>query len=177
VTDKGRTIRVPRHVHQKSFRIARDRAGMSKELGREPSEEEVAKRLSLTTKEIRRTEEMMQDISSLNKPLPTADDGAVGLTTSELGDLVEDEHAAEAPDVVLREIETAHLKGAIEGLQERARYVLVRRYGLDDREPATLAELGEDLGISRERVRQLQRDAELELRLVCDEFDRTSGAA
>ena len=55
---------------------------------------------------------------------------------------------------------TEHLKEAIEGLPERARYVLVRRYGLDDREPATLAELGDELDISRERVRQLQREAE-----------------
>ena len=57
-------------------------------------------------------------------------------------------------------MENAHLKEAIDGLPERARYVLVRRYGLDDREPATLAELGEELDISRERVRQLQREAE-----------------
>jgi RNA polymerase primary sigma factor len=60
----------------------------------------------------------------------------------------------------MREMETEHLKEAIEGLPERARYVLVRRYGLDDREPATLAELGGELDISRERVRQLQREAE-----------------
>src|SRR3712207_595656 len=63
-------------------------------------------------------------------------------------------------DTVMREMETTQLKEAIEGLPERARYVLVRRYGLDDREPATLAELGDELDISRERVRQLQREAE-----------------
>jgi RNA polymerase primary sigma factor len=60
----------------------------------------------------------------------------------------------------MREMETEHLKEAIERLPERARYVLVRRYGLDDKEQATLAELSDDLGISRERVRQLQREAE-----------------
>jgi RNA polymerase primary sigma factor len=60
----------------------------------------------------------------------------------------------------MREMETEHLKEAIERLPERARHVLVRRYGLDEREPATLAELGEELDISRERVRQLQREAE-----------------
>jgi RNA polymerase primary sigma factor len=56
-------------------------------------------------------------------------------------------------------METEHLKEAIERLPERARYVLVRRYGLDDHEPATLAELAEELQISRERVRQIQREA------------------
>ena len=57
-------------------------------------------------------------------------------------------------------METEHLKEAIERLTERARYVLVRRYGLDDRNPATLAELGDELEISRERVRQLQSKGE-----------------
>jgi len=61
---------------------------------------------------------------------------------------------------VIGEMESAHLKEAIERLPERARYVLVRRYGLDDHEPATLAELGDELEISRERVRQLQHEAE-----------------
>ena len=59
-----------------------------------------------------------------------------------------------------RDIENAALRKAIERLPERNRHVLVRRYGLDDREPATLAELSEELGVSRERVRQLQREAE-----------------
>ena len=60
----------------------------------------------------------------------------------------------------MREMETEHLKQAIERLPERARYGPVRRYGLDDKDPATLAELGEELEISRERVRQLQCEAE-----------------
>jgi RNA polymerase sigma factor (sigma-70 family) len=59
----------------------------------------------------------------------------------------------------MREMETIQLKEAIDRLPERARYVLVRRYGLDDREPATLAELGDELDISRERVRQVQQHA------------------
>ena len=64
----------------------------------------------------------------------------------------------------MRERETEHLKEAIERLPERARYVLVRRYGLDDRGKATLNELAKELSISRERARQLQRQAEKDLR-------------
>jgi RNA polymerase primary sigma factor len=60
----------------------------------------------------------------------------------------------------MREMETEGLQGAIEGLPERHRHVLVRRYGLDDRKAATLADLSEELKVSRERVRQLQREAE-----------------
>jgi RNA polymerase primary sigma factor len=65
---------------------------------------------------------------------------------------------------VMREMDTKHLEVAIEYLPERARYVLIRRYGLDDRDPATLAELGDELEVSRERVRQLQHKGEQLLR-------------
>jgi RNA polymerase primary sigma factor len=68
------------------------------------------------------------------------------------------------PEVVIREMENDQLWESIEGMPDRERRVLVRRYGLDDREPATLAEVGAELGITRERVRQLQRNAERQLR-------------
>jgi RNA polymerase primary sigma factor len=77
-----------------------------------------------------------------------------------VGEFVEDERASDTPGEVLREIESEGLQEAIELLPGRHRRVLIRRYGLDDQGPATLAELGEDLRISRERVRQLQREAE-----------------
>jgi RNA polymerase sigma factor (sigma-70 family) len=70
------------------------------------------------------------------------------------------------PDAVIREMEIAQLTEAMEGMADRERHVLVRRYGLDDREPATLAEVGAELGITRERVRQLQRDTERRLRML-----------
>jgi RNA polymerase primary sigma factor len=80
--------------------------------------------------------------------------------SSQLGDFIEDERASDTPGEVMREMETAGLEQAIERLPERHRYVLVRRYGLGDRDTATLAELSDELDISRERVRQLQREAE-----------------
>jgi RNA polymerase primary sigma factor len=80
--------------------------------------------------------------------------------SSELGDLIEDERASDTPGEVMRDMETAGLEQAIEHLPERHRYVLLRRYGLGDRDVATLAELSDELDISRERVRQLQREAE-----------------
>jgi RNA polymerase primary sigma factor len=64
----------------------------------------------------------------------------------------------------VRTLERAHLEKAIEGLPQRARYVLVRRYGLDDGEPATLAELSRELGLSKKRIRVLQRNTERALR-------------
>jgi RNA polymerase primary sigma factor len=154
VADKGRTIRVPVHMTEKIRKVSRAISELAVEFEREPTEVEIARRLGWDPEEIRLTMSAMPDATSLDQPVSSED------TASELGDFIEDEHTSDTPDTVMREMETAHLKEAIERLPERARYVLVRRYGLDDREPATLAELGDELEISRERVRQLQREAE-----------------
>ena len=155
VADKGRTIRVPVHMTEKIRKVSRSYTELSSELERDPSEEEVAQRLEWTVDEVRLTMEAMPDATSLDQPV-----GSDDASSSELGDFVEDEKASDTAGEVMREMETEHLKEAIERLPERARYVLVRRYGLDDQDPATLAELGDELEISRERVRQLQREAE-----------------
>ncbi|MBA3789715.1 MAG: RNA polymerase sigma factor RpoD/SigA [Rubrobacter sp.] len=154
VADKGRTIRVPVHMTEKIRKVSRAYNELLAEFEREPPEEEVARRLGWELEEVRITMSAMPDATSLDQPV-SSDDSA-----SHLGDFIEDDKVSDTPDTVMREMETAHLKEAINRLPERARYVLVRRYGLDDREPATLAELGGELDISRERVRQLQREAE-----------------
>ena len=154
VADKGRTIRVPVHMTEKIRKVSRAISELAVEFEREPTEEEVAKRLGWDQDEIRLTMSAMSDATSLDQPVSSED------TASQLGDFIEDERVSDTPDTVMREMETTQLKEAIERLPDRARYVLVRRYGLDDREPATLAELGDELDISRERVRQLQREAE-----------------
>jgi RNA polymerase primary sigma factor len=154
VADKGRTIRVPVHMGEKIRKMARMYNGLSTELGREPTDEEVAKGLGWTVEDVLDVKGAMPDATSLNQPL-SAEDGA-----SEIGDFVEDERASDTPGEVMREMETAGLQEAVERLPERHRYVLVRRYGLDDSEVATLATLSDELDISRERVRQLQREAE-----------------
>jgi RNA polymerase primary sigma factor len=154
VADKGRTIRVPVHMGDKIRKMARMYNGLSTKLGREPTDEEVAEGLGWTAEDVRDVKGAMPDATSLNQPL-SSEDGA-----SEIGDFVEDERASDTPGEVMREMETAGLQEAVERLPERHRYILVRRYGLDDREVATLATLSDELDISRERVRQLQREAE-----------------
>ena len=96
----------------------------------------------------------MPDATSLNKPLSSGED------PSELGNLLEDERASDTLGEVLREMQTTRLGEAVEQLPERHRYVLVHRYGLGGLKTCTLAELSEELNISRERVRQIQREAE-----------------
>ena len=154
VADKGRTIRVPVHMGDKMRKMARAYNELSLGLERDPTDEEVAGELGWTVDQVRDVKGAMPDTTSLHQPL-SSDEGS-----SEVGDLIEDERASDTPGEVMREMETAGLGQAIERLPERHRYVLVRRYGLGDRDVATLAELSEELGISRERVRQLQREAE-----------------
>jgi RNA polymerase primary sigma factor len=155
VADKGRTIRVPVHIGDKMRKMARTYNELSVELERAPSDETVAERLGWSVEDIREVKDAMPDATtSLNQPL-TSDEGS-----SELAELVEDERSSDTPGTVMSEMETSQLGEAIDRLPERCRYVLVRRYGLDNKNPATLAELSDELEISRERVRQLQLKAE-----------------
>src|SRR5215207_4131604 len=154
VAEKGRTIRVPVHMTEKIRKMARTYNELSAELEHHPTDEEVAERLEWSIGEVRDVKGAMPDAMSLNQPLSSEAD------SSELGELVEDERANDTPGTVMQEMESAQLGEAIQRLPERNRYVLVRRYGLDKREPATLANLSEELDISRERVRQIQLKAE-----------------
>ena len=154
VADKGRTIRVPVHMGEKIRKMARIYNELSIELERAPSDETVAERLGWSVEDIRELKDIMPGATtSLNQPL-TSDVGS-----SELGELVEDERSSDTPGTVMSGMESSQLGEAIARLPERYRYVLVRRYGLDDKNPATLAELADELELSRERIRQLQLKA------------------
>ena len=153
LADKGRTIRIPVHMGEKVRKVSRAYRELSAELEREPNEDELAERLGWKVEEVRHALEAMPDATSLNKPLGFGEDAA------ELGDLVEDEQASDAPGAIMQEMELVQLREAVEDLPERMRYVLMRRYGLGGLEPATLVELADELGISRERIRQVQREA------------------
>jgi RNA polymerase primary sigma factor len=169
VADKGRTIRIPVHRGDKIRKMARVYNGLWAELEREPTDEEVADRLECAVDEVRDMKSFLWDATSLNQPVGADAD------SSEIGDLLEDERSSDTAGEVMREMETEGLGAAIERLPERTGYVLVRRYGLDERTPSTLAELSEELGISRERVRQLQREAERMLK--GGEYGRSVGTA
>jgi RNA polymerase primary sigma factor len=154
VADKGRTIRVPVHMGDKIRKMARAYNELSAEREREPTDEEVAERLEWTAEQVRDVKSAMPDATSFNQPMSSDSDA------TEIGELIEDERASEVAGTVIGEMEMDWLAEALEKLPERHRYVLIKRYGLDDEETATLAQLSEELGISRERVRQVQREAE-----------------
>ena len=171
VADKGRTIRVPVHMGEKIRKMARAYNELSTELEHEPTDEEVAERLGWEVERVKEVKSAIPDATSLNQPL-SSDDGS-----SELGDFVEDERESDAAGGVVRKLETHRLMESVERLPERQRRVLVRRYGLDGEKPATLADLSEELAVSRERVRQLQREAERILRDQGDSGQELPAAA
>jgi RNA polymerase primary sigma factor len=154
VADKGKTIRVPVYMGEKIRKMARVYNELSIELARTPSDETVAERLGWSVVGIRELKDAMPGATtSLNQPL-TSEEGS-----SELGEIIEDERSSDTPGTVMSGIESSELGEAVDSLPERYRYVLVRRYGLDNKDPATLAELGDELELSRERIRQLQLKA------------------
>jgi RNA polymerase primary sigma factor len=169
VADKGRTIRVPVHMGDKIRKMARAYNELSSEMEHEPTDEEVARRLEWTAEQVRDVKGAMPDATSFNQPLSSDADA------TEIGELIEDERASEVAGTVIGEMEMDWLAEAVEKLPERHRYVLIKRYGLGDEETATLAQLSEELGISRERVRQLQREAER--MLAGGEYGRAAIAA
>jgi RNA polymerase primary sigma factor len=151
VADTGRTIRVPVHLGEKMRKMAHTYNELSAEMQRAPSDEMVAERLGWSVEDIREVKDAMPGATtSLNQPL-TSEEGS-----SELEEFVEDERSSDTPGTVMSEMEASQLREAVDRLPERYRYVLVRRYGLDGKDPATLSEISDELEISRERVRQLQ---------------------
>jgi RNA polymerase primary sigma factor len=158
VSDKSRTIRLPVHMGEKIRKVGRAMSELVVELEREPTEEEIAGWLGWTVEQVRDVKAAVPDATSLDKPVSN------GSEASSLEDFIVDETHFDIPDAVIEEMEAAWLRAAIGRLPQKARYVLVRRYGLDDGDPPTLTEIAAELGISRERVRQLQCEAEFLLK-------------
>jgi RNA polymerase primary sigma factor len=145
VADKGRAIRLPVHTGEKARKAVRTRNELSAQLGRDPTDEEIADQLGWTTREVGAAIGLLADVASLDQPLGSENG------SSELGEFIEDERASEVPEVVIQEMENAQLRTWMEELPDREQHVLVRKYS-------------DELGITRERVRQLQHNAERRLR-------------
>jgi RNA polymerase primary sigma factor len=152
VANKSRTIRIPVHIVEREQRIARAERELVVELGRQPTDQEVAKAVKLPVKQVREVKQAARAVTSLDKPI--GDDGS-----SSFGDLFAADQAdtEEEIEISLRE-ET--LRKAIADLPEREQQVLNLRYGMNgDRDPMSLEAIGRQLGITRERVRQIEANA------------------
>ena len=169
VADKGRTIRIPVHRGDKLRKMARVYNELSSEIGARTRRRGGSRAARLAGGGRSRPQELAV---GRHQPEP-----AHRLRRRHLGDrrVRGGRGASEVAGEVVGEMELEWLAEAVEGLPERHRHVLVKRYGLGDGETATLAKLSEELGISRERVRQLQREAER--MLARDEYGNALGAA
>jgi RNA polymerase primary sigma factor len=169
VANKSRTIRIPVHIVEREQKISRAERELTAELERAPTEEEIAKRAKLPLKQVREVRHVARAVTSLDKPIGTENEGT-------LGELVGGDQPSPEEEVTFSLDEQA-LRKAVSQLPEREREVVKLRYGLNgDRDPKSLDAIGEKLGVTRERVRQIERDA-LERLAVNRELDAISDAA
>jgi RNA polymerase primary sigma factor len=158
LADQGRTIRLPVHVAEQVRRVMRSRRILAQKLNREPLLPEIAKESGFPIERVKTLLELVEDPVSLETP--------VGDGESLYGDLIEDTKTDRPDTVTADHLRSAELGQALQRLAPRMRHVLTRRFGLDGEPPQTLEEVGSDLGITRERVRQLESRALRELRSV-----------
>jgi RNA polymerase primary sigma factor len=158
LADQGRTIRLPVHVAEQVRRVKRSRRQLAQKLNRDPSVDEIAKDSGFPAARIRELFDLVEDPLSLETP--------VGDGESMVADMVEDLNSESPDGATADHARTAELAAAIERLDPRQKYVVLRRFGLDGLPSQTLEEVGGELGITRERVRQLETRALRELRTV-----------
>jgi RNA polymerase primary sigma factor len=149
LADKARTIRIPVHMVERLNKVVRIERQLLQRLGREPRPDEIAAELELTTAEVREIVRMAQHPVSLEKPLGEEQD-------ARLGDLVEDELAESPFDVASLSLRGEDIDYALAALPARERRVIELRFGLHGGLPRTLEEVGSTLGVTRERIRQIE---------------------
>jgi len=169
VANKAREIRIPVHIVEREQKMGRAERELTTKLGRPPTEEEIAKAAQLPLKQVREVRQVARAVTSLDRPFG-ADD------SSSLGEVVAGESPSPEEEVTVNlGIDT--LREAVAQLPERERDVVKMRYGLNgDVEPASLEEIGRRLGLTRERVRQLESTA-LERLAVQREIEALRSAA
>jgi RNA polymerase primary sigma factor len=158
LADQGRTIRLPVHVADQVRRLLRARRQLAQKLNREPSLDELARETQQSEERVRELLELVENPVSLETP--------VGDGESIYGDLIEDVNALAPHEQSAEQARGRELAGALDQLNPRMRRVLSLRFGLDGELPQTLEEVGSQLGITRERVRQLETRALRELRVA-----------
>ncbi len=158
LADQGRTIRLPVHVAEQTRKVLRARRILAQKLNRDPLIPEIATESGFPAERVQELLELVEDPVSLETP--------VGDGESIYGDLIEDTKS-DQPDAATAKLLRSHeLAGALRLLNPRMRRVLALRFGLDGENPQTLEQVGTGLGITRERVRQLESRALRELRSV-----------
>ena len=157
LANTGRTVRLPVHVHELMGKVRYTEFQLLQEFGREATELEIADRLGLTVERLREVRLAAQDVASLDRPI--GEDG-----DATMGDLVADESAEDPERSATAALVRADTGRALEMLPLREREVIGLRFGLLDGEEHTLEDIGDRLGLTRERIRQIEKKALTKLR-------------
>jgi RNA polymerase primary sigma factor len=162
IADQGRTIRLPVHVVDQVRKVTRARRVLTQRLNRDPLPHEIAVESGFDLKRVNELLDLVEDPVSLETPVGDGD--------SIYADMLEDVNS-EQPDAALAQLlRGKELAGALQGLNDRMRHVLELRFGLSGEKPRTLEEVGTSLGVTRERVRQLESRALRELQATAPEL-------
>ncbi len=157
IADQARTIRIPVHMVETINKLRKKTRQLAQELGRKPSEEELAASMTISVNKLREIIKVAQEPLSLETPIGKEED-------SRLGDFIEDRDAEAPAQSVAHELLREDLTEVLAGLSLRERDVLRLRFGLDDGRQRTLEEVGQLFGVTRERIRQIEAKALRKLR-------------
>jgi len=157
IADQSRTIRLPVHMVEAVGRLTQVSHRLQQRLGREPLADEIAEEMNISPDKVRQIVGASQQTVSLEMPIGEEEDAS-------LGDIIEDRNTIAPADAASQQILKEEVIDMLDGLTARERRVIELRYGLEDGYNRTLAELGDELGVSRERVRQIEAEALTKLR-------------
>jgi RNA polymerase primary sigma factor len=157
IADQSRTIRLPVHMVEAVGRLTQVSHRLQQRLGREPLADEIAEEMNITPEKVRQIVGASQQTVSLEMPIGEEEDAS-------LGDIIEDRNTIAPAEAASQQILKEEVITMLDGLTARERRVIELRYGLEDGYNRTLAELGDELGVSRERVRQIEAEALMKLR-------------
>jgi hypothetical protein len=157
MADQSRTIRLPVHLVEQVNKLSRIKREMYQSLGREATNEELSEESGIDEDKIEMLLRQSRDPVSLDMPVGTDEEAP-------LGDFIEDAEATDAETAVVASMRHSDIRGVIDTLEKREQDVIRLRYGLDDGVPRTLDQIGRRFGLSRERVRQIEREVMAKLR-------------
>ena len=157
IMNAGKNIRLPAHITNEASKIRKAEAQLRTDLGREPTYIEVAEMLKVDHREIKDIYEVCLNTLSLDVPIGDEEDGT-------MGDFIEDTKIENPINSLMNRDLKDQLYKSMESLEERERIVLIKRFGLEDNTPKTLDEIGAELKLSRERIRQIEEKALRKLR-------------
>jgi RNA polymerase primary sigma factor len=161
IADQSRTIRLPVHMVEAVGRLTQVSHRLQQRLGREPVADEIAAEMNISPEKVRQIVGAAQQTVSLEMPIGEEEDAS-------LGDIIEDRNSIAPAEAASQQILREEVMAMLDTLTARERRVIELRYGLEDGYNRTLAELGDELGVSRERVRQIEAEALMKLRASQD---------